>query len=481
MTTIVITHDLSQITSDDFVHVLKDGRLVEQGFRHELESFASEFSVMAHSQDIEGGFREKNVDEAGADALPIEAILDQQDEEKQEELEAVKMSTISIRPHSIAPSTFRPLTLGNWMFDAIAELTQNPPAPAVSAQRESRPLSRFVPAEAQVSTAEKAFRRRTLHIDVPAPSAAVPAALPSANSNRFSLQFTPTSPTMCGSPLSLAPSMVEDDLAFEKDKAAMQRSATLASQRRSHDRKRRPTRDVCLDSVIIEKAEEAAPAAEAAPASQDAEISFFRLIRDIFPTIPNKPLLFLGIAVCLASGTVTPVFSYLLSRLFFEVSNGARDVSVINIYGGIVLAIAAADGLLIGLKIFIMENAAMNWVTRIRDLCYRKVLAQDKKWFDRPENAPVRLVQVLIKDGDDARSLIASVLGQSLVVVAMLGVGLIWALVRGWQLTLVGFAIAPVFAGVMALQSNLVAKCEVRNKRAREEVAKQYYDVSLPS
>ncbi|EPS93998.1 hypothetical protein FOMPIDRAFT_128997 [Fomitopsis schrenkii] len=58
----------------------------------------------------------------------------------------------------------------------------------------------------------------------------------------------------------------------------------------------------------------------------------------------------------------------------------------------------------------------------------------------------------------------------------MLGIGLIWALVRGWQLTLVGFAIAPVFAVTMAVQTNLVAKCEMRNKRAREEVAKGYYE-----
>ena len=202
-------------------------------------------------------------------------------------------------------------------------------------------------------------------------------------------------------------------------------------------------------------------------------MSFWQLVRDIYPTLPNKPLILLGMLICVASGTITPLFSYLLSRLFYEVSNGARNVSIINVYGAIVLAVAAADGLFIGLKIFVMENAAMDWVTRIRAACFQRVLAQDKKWFDKPANAPVRLVQILIKDGDDARSLIASVLSQSLVVGAMLGVGLIWALVRGWQLTLVGFAIAPVFAGAMALQSALVSKCEVRNKRAREEVAKQ--------
>jgi ATP-binding cassette subfamily B (MDR/TAP) protein 1 len=39
--------------------------------------------------------------------------------------------------------------------------------------------------------------------------------------------------------------------------------------------------------------------------------------------------------------------------------------------------------------------------------------------------------------------------------------------------------VAPVFGGVIALQAALVVKCELRNKRTREEVAKGYYDVSF--
>ena len=35
-TTIVITHDLSQITDDDYVYVMKAGRVVEEGFRADL-------------------------------------------------------------------------------------------------------------------------------------------------------------------------------------------------------------------------------------------------------------------------------------------------------------------------------------------------------------------------------------------------------------------------------------------------------------
>ena len=229
--------------------------------------------------------------------------------------------------------------------------------------------------------------------------------------------------------------------------------------------------------MSVESGEEKAKDEESGVDAQAAsELSFWQLVKVVYPTLPNKPLVFFGMFVSVLSGAMTPLFSFLLSRLLFEVSIGARNVSIINQYGGIVLGIAASDGFLLGLKFFVMESAGMTWVTKLRKKCYDTILAQDKKWFDKSENSPVKMVQVLIKDGDDARNLIAVVLAQCLVVGAMLGVGLVWALVRGWQLTLAGFAIGPVFAITMAVQANLVAKVERRNKAAREEVAKGYYE-----
>ena len=63
----------------------------------------------------------------------------------------------------------------------------------------------------------------------------------------------------------------------------------------------------------------------------------------------------------------------------------------------------------------------------------------------------------------------------------MLGFGLIWAIVRGWQLTLVGIAIVPIFGFVMALVTKKIRQCESRNKVARVEVAKKYYEVRCHS
>jgi len=190
---------------------------------------------------------------------------------------------------------------------------------------------------------------------------------------------------------------------------------------------------------------------------------------------PHKPVLILGLIVCVLSGAMTPLFSFLLSRLLYEVSTGARNTELINHSGAVVLGVAGLDGLFLDLKYFIVESCETAWIARFRKRVLALVLRQDQAWFDKAKHSAVRLVQVLVKDGDDARSLVAVVLGQCLVVASMFGVGLVWAVVRGWQLAVVGFAIVPAFGGVMALQTRLVAGCEGRNRKAREEVGRALY------
>jgi ATP-binding cassette subfamily B (MDR/TAP) protein 1 len=192
---------------------------------------------------------------------------------------------------------------------------------------------------------------------------------------------------------------------------------------------------------------------------------------------------------------MTPIFSYLLSRLLFEVSLGGTNTQMINRFGGILLMICAFDGVFLGGKYVLLEIVSMRWVTKVRERALERVLAQDRAWFDGYDNyndvkgekgdeaQPQRhshttqsLVQTLIKDADDARALISTVYGQTFVVSTMLTTGLVWALILGWQLTLAGLAIAPAFALVMAFQTRWAATAEARNKAAKEGISKAYYD-----
>jgi len=474
-TTIVITHDLSQINPSDFVYVLRNGTVAEGGYRADLEVAGGEFQQMATTQAEAGGFAVKDETEWSPEAVrqrdqDAEKILDSQCV-RSPGAQAVKRQSMAIQP----------ITLGNWMLDVVSDLTRSgAPAPpsAMVAERDTTRLSRFVPVEAftgQLSDVPRQRRPSTLAIDLPIPSPAH-TAVP----RHRSLQLSPMSPVYSIG-LSNSSTLLGDSDG-EDEKEDLTHHIITTSRRRFYDgtsgkreRKRwdiiklEPIKDKTGDTITVEQPQEV-------DAPQE---SLFSVIRTAYPTMPYKPLLALGVVVAIISGSITPIFSFMLSRLLFEVSKGAKDVSVINAFGGIVLAVAIADGLFVGLKFIIFETAAVLWVNRLRTTCYRLVLSQDKRWFDRRENAAEKLCQILTRDGDDARSLISGVFSQSIVVVSMLSVGLIWALVRGWQLTLVGFAIAPVFVLTMVVQSRLVAKCELRNKRAREDVAKGYYEVGM--
>ncbi|KAF7338206.1 hypothetical protein MVEN_02045700 [Mycena venus] len=465
-TTIVITHDLSQISANDFVYVLKNGVVAEQGYRYDLETAAGEFGAMMAAQNTTGGFLPvKELDNPASSAHhrgTYSPIPEEDENLKPEELRP----RFESRSHaSVALTTTT--AFGHWMFEVVADLTA--PKPAVTRTEDAPPASHADTAGAAPGLELPRQRRPSSVYEPPVP----PSPAVTVSTKRFSLQLTPTSTVFSFN--STAP-LVDNEK--EVDEKALECRGTRASSRRRRpsaarvrarwdDAKLQPMTDIKVDIP-------SEPAPEQGPPLQQ-QLSVWALVRALYPTVPYKPLVVLGVLVCLISGAMTPIFSYLLSQLFYEVAIGARDSSTINKYGFIVLSTAALDGIFIGLKFFIMESTSMSWITRVRKACFQRVLAQDKKWFDKPENAPVRLVQVLIKDGDDARNMIAVVLGQLVVVTSMLGVGLIWALVKGWQLTLVGFAIAPVFAVTMAVQTGLVAKCELRNKRAREDVAQGYY------
>jgi ATP-binding cassette, subfamily B (MDR/TAP), member 1 len=463
----------------DFVYVLKDGRLAEQGYRLDLQRADGEFNSLLASQSATGGFVPTTIPEKEEVSKEEEARAALDDLENEEETEGAPIQ------HSVLPQ--RPLTLGNWMFDVVADLIgTRAPTPAFS----SRPV--LPQSSSPEPTPVRTLRHRPSSMSIATPTVPSPVHTNPRLTRRYSLQFSPTSshfPTLSHANSSYIDEDDEDDFTM----SALERSAASASRRRldtmpsiasmRSERRLRTQWDekwlAELTEVKVEKTEgeKAKEREDAIVAEQKAQLGFGALMRDIWPTVPYKPVVFLGLGVCVLSGAMTPVFSFLLSKLMVQVSIGAHDVRLINIYGAIVLAVAAVDGLAMGLKFMIMETTAMCWVTRIRKMSFRLVLDQDKKWFDKSENSSASLVQTLIKDGEDARNLISTAIGQFFVVVAMLGVGLIWALVQGWQLTLVGLAIAPVFAGCMAMQAKLVGNCETRNKRAREDVAKVYYDV----
>ncbi|KAJ3863257.1 P-loop containing nucleoside triphosphate hydrolase protein [Lentinula novae-zelandiae] len=471
-TTVVITHDLSYecIHENDFVYVMKDGRMVEAGYRYDLErnmdesGEEGEFMRLARNQGILSGDDED-------ESSPRSPEFDIEFAAEGFESEAFDAASLEVHQPFSHRLTMGASMMGGWMFDVVADLTKgstNPTQASKPISRISRALSpsRFSRALSPVPK----NRNTTLS---PLPPAFSPLSINTQTRPRRPSSFEPTTPT----------GLTFADLQKQglDEKRALERSAQSVSIRR------RQTRREVL-GLDAEKLEIVTPiASEATPIVN--EIGFWQLIRALYPSMPYKPLLFIGLLICVISGAMTPIFSFLLSRLLFEVSTGVQDVRTVNEYGGLVLGMAALDGLLMGVKFFLMQSLGWMWTERIRESAFARLVSMPKSFFDAgvvgkekpsPNSAartsPVALTQILTKSAEDAKNLLAVVAGQALVVFSMLAVGLIWAFVIGWQFTLIGLAIAPVFAGVMSIQSKFVADTERKNKAARESVASAYYD-----
>lgn len=206
------------------------------------------------------------------------------------------------------------------------------------------------------------------------------------------------------------------------------------------------------------------------------QMSIVALIRKFYPTLPNKPLFWTGIASSVAVGAATPVFSSLLAKLM--ASLGTPNASNIVVSTSLfILLVAVLDGFFTFLKFYTLERAAMGWIVSLRASCLALVIKQDKAFFDRPENSTSSLAYILIKDAEDARKLVGTIIGQMFVVFAMIALGLGWAFVVGWELTLVGLGLAPVFIVATRLQASIIAKLEIKNKQMREDVAKKFHQV----
>jgi ATP-binding cassette subfamily B (MDR/TAP) protein 1 len=155
-TPIVIIHDLFQIDPKDFVYVLKNGMVIEQGFRYDLEAEpeygnegeegGGEFREMVEAQRRTGGFlpEKSPLDPSPQDPTPeekVHALLDADTDDDQFNL------TVNMKHQSLVHPTLCPLTLSNSMFDVVVDLMSTKPlvpASAVVASREPNRLSWFV-------------------------------------------------------------------------------------------------------------------------------------------------------------------------------------------------------------------------------------------------------------------------------------------------------------------------------------------------
>ncbi|CEQ43183.1 SPOSA6832_05082 [Sporobolomyces salmonicolor] len=440
-TTIIITHDLAPIGADDFVYIMADGHVVEQGYRGDLErSLAGRFAELAYSQKPAP---------AGTEGDDDAEVLGSDDDE------GMTYSSVHSTPRikiSDADSDPAPYSVASFLF---------PPCPESSA-RASRELR-----DARRVSAN--FMERINSRDAPA---------------------TPPRPALSREPSSdLLPPFALSDSPAKRSRRSSKRDsgmsfAALELAGNSATLNRRPLgtrikhKTMNPDDLKEWTGKSHGSAQESVVIEVDSlatsSMSLTQLARRYWPMIPNKMLFFLGMFLSVVVGCCTPVFSTLISSVMAHLGT-PNSTGMITKSSLLILLVALIDGTSTFLKFYFLERCAMGWITALRRKSLDLVLKQDKAFFDRPENSTSALTHSIIKDSEDTRIFVGTVVGQLAVLGSMLTLGIVWAFVAGWELTLVGLGLAPVFIVAIRAQASVLNKFEASNKIKREAVSKKFH------
>ena len=208
-------------------------------------------------------------------------------------------------------------------------------------------------------------------------------------------------------------------------------------------------------------------------ADQTPVMSLTQIFKIIIPAIPSKIGFVVGLILCIGSGICTPMFSNLFSQMLSGLgAPGSINLTRIAL---LLLMIAGIDGLAQWGKYTILQHVATGWILKMQKQTFTTVLNQEKAWYDDSANIPANIVSTLVKDAEDARNLIGYVAGNLTVVMSMLIMGLVWSFVAGWQLTLVGLGLGPLFVLSTMASTRILGKYERINKKQREECARRFF------
>lgn len=206
---------------------------------------------------------------------------------------------------------------------------------------------------------------------------------------------------------------------------------------------------------------------------RSAQLSVPRILATLWPVLntAKRAKLAFGFLAALIHAGSPPAFSYALVQLFgtFSLASGYHKEAIT--YSLAVLGVAIADGLACFLMQYLLESVSQVWVNTLRADAARRILQQPKGWFDRERNRPSVLVSSLDRNAEEVRILVDHFAAQVLVVVAMMTVGMVWSFATCWKMTLVSLAAAPFLYAVTKTFDVVSSRWTSRTNSARAEIS----------
>lgn len=429
-TTIIITHDLSQVRDDDFVYVLGKGRIVEEGRRKDLVTLKPYMAI---------------------EDAPLSSLLDLDGDTGLD-------SANDLKHHSLSKSKFNALQTPLIRRHGAEEAEVEPPLDALF------PLTRNM-------TSRSSYFRQRLEKGISISAKAVIHIL-----QRQSIAHTKAIHIGGHQP------MIDDDLLSAwRDMVSQDKQNTyeLTAQGKAYlVDKPLPLPPPRQDIMLSEQpgSDDATPLDT--PELGSKQRSLLDILMTVWPALPNtaRAQLIGGFLAAFCHAGTPPLFSYLLVQVFgtFYLPMGYREKALK--YTMSILVLAILDGIACFCMELFLHSASQSWVDRLRIQAMKKVLRQPKGWFDEERNSGVILVSCLDRNAEDMKALVARFAAQILVVAAMMLVAVSWSFATSWKLTAVALAASPVLYLLTKTFETTSSRWETKTNTAEEIVGEIFVD-----
>ena len=515
-TTIIMTHDISQIARDDYVHVLQDGACAQEGYRYALELVMDgpfvnfvrpavtlptsvvapqtagssrsptrlRRSSTAPSNTLSSANIAVNSGSFTSPRLP-QTLLSQKSNDSFDSLN-IQISSRTQRRMSQLSSMALPRQMNNLRnsFRSSAytsHLSLNQTNVSLLGQNPGPPCSPLSPMD-EVTNEQRdrlsTLPRRTSTFRLPgrgpgttgsqfSPVVAHMQRMSNARLSMMPLQspLLPPSPTSIGTPIELE--IMDYPLLQDHTSPVVSRKSRHKRQQSSISHVSAELRDVVVNAFPGRKQRSVTHASETRELSSIKEI-----LSTVWPRLTRKERLSLvfGFGAATVTAIAIPMFSWVLSKLLQTLY--AREASEEAMKWSLVLlGIAIADAVSSFLMHYLLEICGQAWIDSLRIAAVERIIDQPRSWFDGDKNNTSSLTDCLDRNAEEMRNLLGRFAGFVYVGVTMMIIAITWSFITSWKLTLVGLSAAPVVWAVTRGFEVVNGKWESRSNEAGEAAA----------
>ncbi|PNS14271.1 Alpha-factor-transporting ATPase [Sphaceloma murrayae] len=459
-TTIMITHDMELIKSDDYVYMMDNGALIGEGYKGDVHGVENPTFSSEASRTEQGS----------------------------------PLSTTLHHPH---PSPFSPSDQGQWSVDTRHTVATE------SGENEGDKADRDVvdtylhetPGDSQTRTVRfsSTYPQQT-RFSVGANNMPwVMASLPPAGSttSHSPSSLLPSAASRYASDLSLQPTNYRSIESAHTEvspsyrwsiraQAALSDAAVRAGESAKNQRIRRSggfqqeiweTKMRRMTSTRLHKGVDVDE--EGLHKTKPIlTLTFPSILKTVWPNLnlKQRTALVLCFPLCGIHAASSPVTSLLTTRLIGTYTFGPESARSSLIYALAIIAVAFVDGFTQYLQQMMFEYIGQNWINALRTTAVGRILDQPKSFFAKDENSTGRIVETLDRHADDSRNVVGRFVPLYTIIALLCSISVLWAMATEYRITLVTLAFFPVIFGLTKAFGAISRKWEGKSNDAAEKV-----------